>query len=149
MWKLRTLAVGTALLGTLILGSLVAHGGWYWNARVDVGGEHIRTFWTTESPGGVNDYHADIGVTLPQGVDARLVKRSPNEDVSIGYSGDLGCTPEGVEARVAYLVSAMEGEEGATLEVAVRSRTGDLLGGSTGTVGEPLSLNVFIPGATC
>ena len=29
MWKLRTLAVGTALLGTLILGSLVAHDGWY------------------------------------------------------------------------------------------------------------------------
>ena len=72
MWRIRFLVGGMVPVGTLIFGALVAHGGWFWNAQIDVEDVETHVVWTVEDdPTGADDYKAKIKMVLP----SRLLKK--------------------------------------------------------------------------
>ena len=148
MWYLKTMLVVVAAVGALLFGSTIAHGFWWWNARVDVEGEHIRTMWGVEAPG-VNSYSAVITVSLPEGASAQVLKEAPNEDVLIENSADLRCLEDGIEAKVTYKITAGNGDPSGSVAVSVETGKGKgtVLAEGNGTVGDVIQVEVIVPGS--
>ena len=146
MWHLKTVLVVVVAVAALLLGSSITHGFWWWNARIDVEGQHIRTMWGVEAPG-IKSYFAEITVSLPEEADARIIKKAPNEEVELEEDDDLRCLENSIEAVVEYEVEAINDNEQGTVVVSVETRSGEVLGRSSGNVGEEIEVEVLIPGS--
>ena len=146
MWRLKTMLVVVVAVGALLLGTSIAQGFWWWNARIDVEGEHIRTLWSVDAPG-VNSYSADITISLPEGANARVIKEAPNEDVLLEKSADLRCLEDGIEAKVTYKIAAGKGRPIGDVTVSVETRNGTVLAEGNGTVGDVIQVEVVVPGS--
>ena len=148
MWKIRSLVVLVVLVGVLVFGAVVAHGGWWWNTSIDVEGVEVRTFWTVEDdPDGATNYHTKIRIDLPKVASAEVVEKADTESVKLKAKHGLGCLSEGIEAKVTYKVKPQDGAIGKDVKVWVTADD-QLLGEKTGKVGKKIKLDVFIP-ATC
>lgn len=155
MRKAKVLLVAVVALGALLFGAAVAHAGWEWNAHVNVENAKVGLGWAvTDAVGSPLNYSALITLTLPEGANASVQKVAPNETVVLNSSPGLSCGPDGIEANVAYRVSALNGATGTQVAVTVATvagqkpaATGDILGAGTGQVGEDISVRVLVPGS--
>ena len=128
-----------------------------WNAHVNVEGFTVATGWGVKNdvPGNRTKYAAVITLTLPEGANAKFIKKAPNETVVVNSSASLTCGPNAIEATVTYRVSALSGATGSEVRVNVANGagqkpppTGDVLGQGTGQVGQDITVHVVIP-ASC
>ncbi len=148
MWRLRTLVILGTLVAALVVGATVAYGSWWWNAHLDVEGVEVRTAWTVpDDPEGANNYGAVILVRLPMGANAEIIEVADNEIVTIQHTPALSCYPNGIEAKVTYVVQGNDAATGSYAEVWVTG-DGHLLGSNQGPLGTPIKVRVIIPG-TC
>ena len=86
MWRLRAGIVLVIFAGMLIFGGVVAHGGWYWNSKIDVEGVQLRTIWEVTDQGDyVYYYTTDFQVTVPKNATATVVEQAANETVAIAH----------------------------------------------------------------
>ncbi len=150
MWRFKSMAVSGVILGALILGATIAHGGWSWNAAIDVEGAEVRTAWTVvDDPNGEYNYFTKITLKLPLGAESTIIEQSNTETVVESVGGNLECTADGIEARVAYNVKSQPGAVGTEVEVWVTA-DGQELTRRTHVVDDRFRTEKFlIPGVTC
>ena len=149
MWQFRSTVVIGVLTAVLVFGAAVAYGShsWWWNAQIDVAGVDVRTVWSVEDDeDGIDNYHADIRVVLPRGVEATVLEQADAEDVTLKWKKKLECDSDAAQARVRYIVTPLDGATGSLVEVAVTAN-GEVTGESSGAVGKKIKLDVEIPGA--
>ena len=155
MRRAKSLLVGVVTLGALLFGAAVVHAGWS-NAHVNVEKAKLGLGWTVtdDVTGGPAKYAALITVRLPEGADASVGKKAPNETVVLSSSPSLTCGPDGIEANVVYRVSPLKGANGNQVAVKIAkvagqkpAATGDVLGEGTGQIGQDISVHVVIPGS--
>ena len=92
MWRTKVTAVSLVVLGALLFGPVVAYAGWGWNAKVDIGGTKISTFWAlTDDKNGAGDYHAEITLQVPVNVAVDVIKVAPRENLKVIYTDEV-CT---------------------------------------------------------
>ena len=145
MWKIRLVTVLGVVMGVMVFGAVVAQGGWYWNARVDVEGTAVRTVWSVVGDNdGADNYAAAIHIALPEGADFALVSESDAETVEIDTDSSLRCTGGIVEGIVTYNVMPNTDEVGKKVKVSVKA-DGKTIGSEKGKLGEDISVHVSIP----
>ena len=149
--RTRLAVVVGAVVGMLAATLLVAHAGWFFNARLDVEGVDVRTAWTvvddeTEQSfdGEADSYHARIVVTLPREAAAEVIEVASNETVLLKRSRDLECKEDGLEAEFVYTVSAL-GQVAANKVVTTITADGQYVDSATGHLNEKIKLQVLIP----
>jgi hypothetical protein len=126
--------------------------GWT-NAHVNVENAKLGLGWavTDDKTGDPTNYATLITVTLPDGTNASVSKKAPNETVVLSHSASLPRGPDGIEANVAYRVSPLKGANGQHVEVKVATvagqkpaATADILAEGTGQVGQTISVHIVI-----
>ena len=146
MWRFRSIVALGVLAGTLIFGAVVVYAGWQWNALLDVEGVDVRTAWTVvDDPEGDTNYHTNIKFKHPNEAEVEVEEQAGAETVILKPSKKLECGPDGIEARVEYKVTALEGAAGSEVEVTVTA-DGEVVGQETGKVGKRINVDVLIPG---
>ena len=145
MWRLRAGIVLVTFAGMLIFGGVVAHGGWYWNSKIDVEGVQLRTIWEVTDQGDYVYYHTtDFQVTVPKNATATVVEQAANETVAIAHSKKLSCAADGIETTVKTKVSALEGATGSKAKITLTA-DGVVVAEKTGKVGRGITLNALLP----
>ena len=148
MWRIRTLVGLTVLAGMLIFGALVAHGGWYWNSKIDVEGAELRTIWEiTDSAQSLYLYHANVVVRVPKKASASITEVNTNETVKLRKSKKLKCLPNDIEVKVIATITAGQGATGTQAKVTIQA-DGVVIGQKTGPIGNTIKQKVLVP-ATC
>ena len=137
-------------MGTLLIfGALSVLGSWWWNASIDVEGVDVRTRWTVvDDEEGADQYHALIGVGVPQEARAEIVTQAENEKVRLVHTSHLDCAGRGIETLVVYRVSPLEGAIGTQVEVEVTADR-DVIGRGSGGLDQYIRVRTLIPHATC
>ena len=149
MWRMKVTAVTLVVLGALMFGAVVAYAGWGWNAKVNIEGTMVRTAWTAQhNHSGASDLFTKITVTVPTGVDAKVIETAKNESINLRHSDELACTESGIETIVTYVV---EHSGNANVKDRVRVVVSELethrrLAAASGVLGEEISVNVMIAG---
>lgn len=154
MWRLKSVAILVMALAVLIVGTVAAQAGWWWNSMVDVEGTQIRTIWQVDDDGGANDYQTTIKILVPTGVSASVVEQATTETVQIMKTGGFVCDAAGgtVGAEVWYKIRALNGAEGTQAHLSVDLADGTVLASGDTTVGGGFTkLGAVIPvsGLTC
>ena len=160
MWKFRALVAGIVVVGTLVFGSLVAHGSWWWNTAIEAEGVgEFRVVQTVlDGSLGAESYRSRVLVRLPKDTDAELVDVAPNETVLVKENRRLECLEDAVQVTVMAKVDVkgrrnVDGA-GTTWQLELIDDDGNVVADGTGPVGRIIRLGydrndpLYIPAAS-
>ena len=151
MWRIRTPVLLATAIAVLLLGGLVAEGGWWWNAQLDVEGVDVRTAWTVSGDDNPDNYKARIVLVVPKGVDASIVDTADNEIVRVRESGRLRCTPDGIETRAFFQVKPTSRQATGNRVTVSITADDEVVAMGTGKLTRRIRIDAFIPvdGPSC
>ena len=124
----------------------MANASWSWNAKVDVEGKIISTYWSVAN-GGKAQYRAAITIAVPANASVEVIEFAYNETVTVVHTNQR-CSKAAVDAVVTFVITGDGNGSGVSVSVDQVGGDNENYGSARGTTGSAISLNVAISG-TC
>lgn len=140
----RSIAAAATVMMLMLLAVSTASAGWFWNARLDVGGTEVRLMWSVDDAS-QDAYRATIGFAYPGDVDVALEETLTNrERIHLTPSRRLRVTEEGTEVVATYRVIPLLGSDPGIVTVSVIA-DGTVVASATGEAGERIVVPAVLP----
>ena len=124
----------------------MANASWSWNAKVDVEGKIISTYWSVAN-GGKAQYRAAITIAVPANASVDVIEVASNETVTVVHTNQR-CSKGAIDAVVTFVITGDGNGSGVSVSVDQVGGDNENYGSARGTTGSAISLNVAISG-TC
>ena len=83
----------------------MANASWSWNAKVDVEGKIISTYWSVAN-GGKAQYRAAITIAVPANASVNVIEVASNETVTVVHTNQR-CSKGAIDAVVIFVKPKM------------------------------------------
>ena len=124
----------------------MANASWSWNAKVDVEGKIISTYWSVAN-GGKAQYRAAITIAVPANASVDVIEFASHETVVVVHTNQR-CSKGAIDAVVTFVITGDGNGSGVLVSVDQVSGDNENYGSASGTTGSAISVNVAISG-TC
>ena len=129
-----------------IFGAVVANAGWSWNAKADVEGTTISTYWSVAN-GGKAQYRAAITIAVPANASVDVIEVASNEIVTVVHTNQR-CSKGAIDEVVTFVITGDGNGSGVSVPVDQVGGDTENYGSDRGTTGSAISVNAAISG-TC
>ena len=124
----------------------MANASWSWNAKVDVEGKIIGTYWSVAN-GGKAQYRAAITIAVPANASVDVIEVASNETVTVVHTNQR-CSKGAIDAVVTFVITEDGNGSGVSVFVGQVGGDNENYGSARGTTGRAISVNAAISG-TC
>ena len=124
----------------------MANASWSWNAKVDVEGKIISTYWSVAN-GGKAQYRAAITIAVPANASVDVIEFASHETVVVVHTNQR-CSKGAIDAVVTFVITGDGNGSGVLVSVDQVSGDNENYGSAGGTTGSAISVNGAISG-TC
>ena len=124
----------------------MANAGWSWNAKADVEGTTISTYWSVAN-GGKAQYRAAITIAVPANASVDVIEVTSNETVTVVHTNQC-CSKGAIDAVVTFVITGDGNGSGVSVSVDRVGSDSENYGSARGTTGSAISVNAAISG-TC
>ena len=124
----------------------MANAGWSWNAKADVEGTTISTYWSVAN-GGKAQYRAAITIAVPANASVDVIEVASNETVTVVHTNQR-CSKGAIDAVVTFVITGDGNGSGVSVPVDQVGGDTENYGSARGTTGSAISVNDAISG-TC
>jgi len=120
----------------------VANAGWSWNAKADVEGTTISTYWSVAN-GGKAQYRAAITIAVPANASVDVIEVASNETVTVVHTNQR-CSKGAIDAVVTFVITGDGNGSGVSVSVDRVGSDSENYGSARGTTGSAISVNAAI-----
>ena len=124
----------------------MANASWNWNAKVDVEGKIISTYWSVAN-GGKAQYRAAITIAVPANASVDVIGFASHETVVVVHTNQR-CSKGAIDAVVTFVITGDGNGSGVSVFVGQVGGDNENYGSARGTTGRAISVNAAISG-TC
>ena len=124
----------------------MANAGWSWNAKADVEGTTISTYWSVAN-GGKAQYRAAITIAVPANASVDVIEVASNEIVTVVHTNQR-CSKGAIDEVVTFVITGDGNGSGVSVPVDQVGGDTENYGSDRGTTGSAISVNAAISG-TC
>ena len=93
----------------------MANAGWSWNAKADVEGTTISTYWSVAN-GGKAQYRAAITIAVPANASVDVIEVASNEIVTVVHTNQR-CSKGAIDAVVTFVITGDGNGSGVSVSV--------------------------------
>ena len=120
----------------------MANASWNWNAKVDVEGKIISTYWSVAN-GGKAQYRAAITIAVPANASVDVIEFASHETVVVVHTNQR-CSKGAIDAVVTFVITGDGNGSGVSVSVDQVGGDNENYGSARGTTRSPISVNAAI-----